>query len=91
MFTLNLLLDLPMQGRDELKNPYWIEQSSLRNGTKEYLSEEEITFWKDLIEKYLSPIESNEEHKKRVNVIFSSQGLRFICLYNNTFSIVLFF
>ncbi|KAG1661767.1 Chitin synthase chs-2 [Nymphon striatum] len=56
----------PKQERDDLINPYWIEDKSLKRGEVEYLPEQEIRFWKDLIEKYLYPIDQNKEHQLRV-------------------------
>ena len=52
--------------RDDLLNPYWIEDKDLKNGEVAYLHPSEIGFWKDLIAKYLYPIEQNKEHQERV-------------------------
>ncbi|KAH7639899.1 chitin synthase-like protein 2 [Dermatophagoides farinae] len=52
--------------RDESLNPYWIEDKDLKNGEVAYLHPAEIQFWKDLIEKYLFPIEQNKDHQARV-------------------------
>ncbi|KAG8175041.1 hypothetical protein JTE90_008869 [Oedothorax gibbosus] len=56
----------PKQERDDLINPYWIEDKDLRRGEVEYLSPAEMTFWKDLIEKYLFPLDNNKEQQARV-------------------------
>ncbi|XP_042909493.1 chitin synthase chs-2 [Parasteatoda tepidariorum] len=56
----------PKQERDDLINPYWIEDKELKRGEVEYLAASEIQFWKDLIDKYLYPIEQNKEHQARV-------------------------
>ncbi|XP_054721541.1 LOW QUALITY PROTEIN: chitin synthase chs-2-like [Uloborus diversus] len=56
----------PKQERDDLINPYWIEDKDLKRGEVEYLPTAEITFWNDLIDKYLFPIEQNKEHQARV-------------------------
>ncbi|XP_035215199.1 chitin synthase chs-2-like isoform X2 [Stegodyphus dumicola] len=56
----------PKQERDDLINPYWIEDKDLKRGEVEYLPGAEIQFWKDLIDKYLYPIEQNKEHQARV-------------------------
>ncbi|GBM97395.1 Chitin synthase chs-2 [Araneus ventricosus] len=56
----------PKQERDDLINPYWIEDKDLRRGEVEYLSPAEMQFWKDLIEKYLFPLDENKEQKARV-------------------------
>jgi chitin synthase len=52
--------------RDDLKNPYWIEDKDLKDGEVTYLSEQETRFWKELIEKYLYPLDSNKDHQARV-------------------------
>nr|USH46112.1 chitin synthase chs-2 [Androctonus crassicauda] len=54
------------QERDDLVNPYWIEDKDLKRGEVEYLSGPEIQFWKELLEKYLFPIDQNKEHQARV-------------------------
>ncbi|KAF8790062.1 Chitin synthase chs-2 like protein [Argiope bruennichi] len=56
----------PKQERDDLINPYWIEDKELKRGEVEYLPAAEIQFWRDLIDKYLYPIEQNKEHQARV-------------------------
>lgn len=68
----------PRNKRDDLVNPYWIEDPDLGKGEVEYLSSAEILFWKDLLAKYLYPIDENKEEKVRNK-------------YNNTnyFSIVI--
>lgn len=53
----------PRNDRDDLVNPYWIEDPELRKGEVEYLSSTEIQFWKDLLAKYLFPIDENKEEK----------------------------
>lgn len=52
--------------RDDLKNPFWIEDKDLKDGEVLYLSEQETSFWKELIEKYLYPLDSNKEHQARI-------------------------
>lgn len=52
--------------RDDLKNPFWIEDKDLKDGELLYLSDQETSFWKELIEKYLYPLDSNKEHQARV-------------------------
>ena len=46
--------------RDDLINPFWIEDRDLGRGEVDYLSGAEITFWKDLIEKYLHPLDADK-------------------------------
>lgn len=52
--------------RDDLQNPFWIEDKMLKNGDVAYLHPQEIHFWKELIEKYLYPIDSNKEHQAKI-------------------------
>lgn len=49
--------------RDFLTNPYWIEDRDLRKGEVDYLSNAEIQFWKDLIDKYLYPIDQDKDEQ----------------------------
>ena len=46
--------------RDDLINPYWIEDKDFERGEVDYLSGPEIQFWKDLIDKYLFPIDKDD-------------------------------
>lgn len=52
--------------RDDLKNPFWIEDKDLKDGELMYLPEHELTFWQELIDKYLYPLDSNKEQQARV-------------------------
>ncbi|XP_028966914.1 chitin synthase chs-2 [Galendromus occidentalis] len=52
--------------RDDLRNPYWIEDEGLKHGEVEALSDQETTFWKDMIKKYLYPIDENKEQQARI-------------------------
>uniref|UniRef100_T1PGZ3 chitin synthase n=1 Tax=Musca domestica TaxID=7370 RepID=T1PGZ3_MUSDO len=56
----------PKQERDFLTNPYWIEDPDLRKGEVDYLSSAEIQFWKDLIDKYLFPIDNDPVEQARI-------------------------
>ena len=51
------------QERDDMINPYWIEDRDLKKGEVDYISSAEAQFWKDLLEKYLHPIDENKEEK----------------------------
>lgn len=61
-------LEQKMQRRDELKDPFWIHDKDLKDGAKDFLSGDEIQFWKEFIPKYLKPLEANKEDEKRVSV-----------------------
>lgn len=49
-----------------MTNPYWIEDPDLRKGEVDYLSNSEIVFWKDLIDKYLFPIDQDKAEQVRI-------------------------
>ena len=51
--------------RDDLINPYWIEDKDLKNGKRDFLSGHETQFWKDLIDKYLMPLIKDAEKEKK--------------------------
>ena len=62
--------------RNDLENPKWIEDKIFKdkhdydkdNGKVDYLTGEEIDFWKNLISKYLTPFEkkfSRKDFKKK--------------------------
>merc|ERR1712126_333762 len=50
--------------RDDEINPYWIEDERLKTGSVEFLSGGEIVFWKEMIKKYLTPLEMTEKEKR---------------------------
>ncbi|XP_065368049.1 chitin synthase chs-2 isoform X1 [Calliphora vicina] len=56
----------PKQERDFLTNPYWIEDAELRKGEVDFLSSAELQFWKDLIDKYLFPIDNDPVEQARI-------------------------
>lgn len=53
-----------IQRNDEV-NPFWIDDRDLRNGKTSFLSGDETNFWKELIEKYLRPIDKDKEKEKK--------------------------
>lgn len=59
---------MPQNRRDDLINPYWIEDPDLRKGEVEFLSSNEIQFWKDLLEKYLYPIDEDKDEKVTIYI-----------------------
>ncbi|XP_067686177.1 chitin synthase chs-2-like isoform X2 [Haliotis asinina] len=52
--------------RDELKEPYWIEDEDIAGGPKELVSIQEVDFWNGLIGRYLFPLEKDEKHEKKM-------------------------
>ncbi|KAJ8974097.1 hypothetical protein NQ317_011616 [Molorchus minor] len=57
---------MPRNKRDDLVNPYWIEDPDVGKGEVEFLNSNEMQFWKDLLAKYLFPIDENKEEKARI-------------------------
>lgn len=53
--------------RDELIDPYWIHDSALGEGKVKHLENSEISFWRQLQEKYLTPLLNDPEEQKRVS------------------------
>ncbi|XP_068231758.1 chitin synthase chs-2-like isoform X2 [Palaemon carinicauda] len=58
----------PKEERDDLVNPYWMEDKALKRGEVDYMSGVEVQFFKDLIEKYLYPLDKNANEQKKVEV-----------------------
>ncbi|KAL7036514.1 hypothetical protein ACKWTF_008831 [Chironomus riparius] len=56
----------PQNERDFLTNPYWIEDAELKKGEVDFLSSAEVQFWKDLIDKYLYPIDQDKAEQARI-------------------------
>ncbi len=56
----------PKIQRDDLVNPYWIEDKDLGRGLTRYLDGNETQFWQKLIEKYLYPIEHDVSHEAKI-------------------------
>ena len=55
----------PREERDHLINPFWLEDKDLGKGEVDYLSGLEVQFWKDLIEKYLHPLDADKQKQVR--------------------------
>lgn len=55
--------------RDELKNPFWIEDKELGEGRLELLGAEEVAFWENLIKKYLEPLPDDKIQQEKVTLI----------------------
>lgn len=55
----------PKEERDDLINPFWLEDKDLGKGEVDYLSGLEVQFWKDLLEKYLHPLDADKQKQVR--------------------------
>jgi chitin synthase len=83
----------PKEERDDLINPFWIEDRDLGRGEVDYLSGPEVQFWKDLIEKYLYPIDADKTKQKKIE-----EGLKelrdmavfYFAMFNALFVLIVF-
>lgn len=73
-----MFFELLQERRDDLINPYWIEDPDLKKGEVDFLSQTEITFWKDLLDKYLYPIDANKEEQVLIENILKTHYTSFI-------------
>ncbi|KAG5309753.1 CHS8 synthase, partial [Pseudoatta argentina] len=53
-------------GSNFLSRPYWLTDEGLKKGEVDVLSMQEEQFWKDLLEKYLYPIDEDKSEKARI-------------------------
>ncbi|ESO85384.1 hypothetical protein LOTGIDRAFT_154879 [Lottia gigantea] len=72
-------MDEPLSKQNKRKNrdpnlPFWIEDHRLGKGEVRALDSDELQFWKDLIKKYLYPIDKDPEKEQQVKT--SLQELR---------------
>ena len=51
----------PREERDQLINPFWLEDKDFGRGEVDYLSGVEVQFWKDLIDNYLHPLDADKQ------------------------------
>lgn len=58
-----LFLDEPRMERADDINPFWIEDRELRKGPVAFLTPAENSFWKDLLDKYLYPIDEDKNER----------------------------
>lgn len=57
-------VDIP---RNDLYNPCWIDMKLLGKNDIYYLNTKEMTFWQGLVDKYLYPLNKDEDEEKRVS------------------------
>ncbi|XP_052813937.1 chitin synthase chs-2-like [Mya arenaria] len=74
-------------------SPVWLDDDGLGQGRTRYLGNDEKSFWKDLIGKYLTPLEKNEAQQVRVQndllELRNKMALMFFML-NGLFIIIVF-
>ena len=79
--------------RDDMINPFWIEDRDLKTGQRDFLNGHETQFWKGLIEKYLAPLEKNpEKEKKNANdlITLRNQMVFSFFMINSLFVLIVF-
>lgn len=62
-----------------LSRPYWLSDEGLKKGEIDVLSLQEELFWKDLLEKYLYPID--EDKAEKVRSFNQAVVIRSFCLF----------
>lgn len=67
----SVVITEPKHDRDDLMNPYWIEDKALKKGEVDFLPQAEIKFWQELLEKYLYPIDEDKDEKVKFWILFS--------------------
>ncbi|XP_074029888.1 hyaluronan synthase-like protein kkv isoform X2 [Leptinotarsa decemlineata] len=83
----------PRNKRDDLVNPYWIEDPDVGKGEVEYLNSNELQFWKDLLAKYLYPLDENKEEKDRIAkdlIELRNKSVFAFIMFNALFVLVVF-
>merc|ERR1719410_1919326 len=83
----------PKEERDDLINPYWIEDRDLGRGEVDHLSGVEIQFWKDLIDKYLHPIDADKQKEAQVKqglTELRNKAVFFFSVFNALFVLIVF-
>ena len=79
--------------RDDLINPFWIEDRELGWGEVDHMSGVEITFWKDLIDKYLHPIDADKQREAKVHeglTELRNKSVFFFSVFNALFVLIVF-
>lgn len=56
-------VEIYKEPRDDESNPFWIEDEDLKKGPVDFLTGNEKEFWKDLIKKYLEPLQMDKKQK----------------------------
>lgn len=71
--------------------PYWLDDDGLKNGEVDVLNLQEEQFWKDLLEKYLYPIDEDKAEKVKYNHIRATSFFSYILIDLNFFENVKIF
>merc|ERR1719334_2295427 len=83
----------PKEERDDLINPFWIEDRDLGRGEVDYLSGPEVQFWKDHIDKYLHPIDSDKAKQDEIEAGLKElrdMAVFYFAMFNALFVLIVF-
>ncbi len=73
-YNTYIFLEPKIERNDDI-NPFWIEDKDLKKGPVAFLSPNENQFWKDLIEKYLYPID-DDKIEKVIRIAYLIPGIK---------------
>ncbi|KAL4240210.1 chitin synthase I [Mactra antiquata] len=80
--------------RDRMTNPYWMEEDSdMRMLERDEISSDEATFWRELMENYLKPIDSDKAKEQKIHaklIELRNKVCLVFFLINSLFVIVVF-
>nr|KAH9640257.1 hypothetical protein HF086_013456 [Spodoptera exigua] len=85
--------EIPREERDDLINPYWIEDVELQKGEVDFLTTAETNFWKDVIDEYLLPIEEDKRELERIKTDLKNLRDKMVFAFvmlNSLFVLVIF-
>ena len=79
--------------QEDENSPLWLQDFELGNGRTRYIGKEEKNFWKDIISKYLKPLESNEAQQKKTqeNLLELRNNMSLMFFMLNALFIVIIF
>ncbi|XP_051174656.1 chitin synthase chs-2-like isoform X2 [Leptopilina boulardi] len=73
--------------------PYWLDDDGLKNGEVDVLNLQEEQFWKDLLEKYLYPIDEDKAEKARIAndlIELRNKSVYAFLMFNTLFVLIVF-
>ncbi|XP_053386095.1 chitin synthase chs-2-like isoform X2 [Mercenaria mercenaria] len=89
----NPLYKPTLVSHEDENTPKWLDDEDLGKGRTRYIGNDEKAFWKDLIKKYLLPLEKNEAQQKKVQQdlieLRNKMSLMFFML-NGLFIVIIF-
>ena len=93
LLSVNPIYKPTLLPHEDENSPVWIQDFELGSGRIRYIGREEKTFWKDLIEKYLKPLENNEAQQKKTqeNLIELRNKMSLMFFMLNALFIVIIF